>query len=88
MGPIRVGAKIELQDVCEDTAREMALVGVIPVDELDPIGHVFEIAGQPFKVYGYCTKEEFLQAVEAAGMDPVPFYAIPETFKFERISTD
>ena len=85
------GERITVELVNEKTAREMALVGVIPSyqgpDE-EPIGHAFEMAGQRFIVTGYVTRQDFFDAVERAGLPLAPFLNCPHGMHFQKISTD
>lgn len=71
-------------------AREIAAVGIVP--EAPPcsrIGDRFYIAGHPFAVTGYATREEFLDAVNQAGLeDDENFKAVPPGLHFLRVSTD
>lgn len=88
---LRVGAELfngELANLDLRYAREMAAVGIIPSDPLDPIGHKFVLSGQNVIVTGYATREEFMAAVKATGMNVEMFHAMPARFKFQRISTD
>lgn len=75
-------------DVDLDTAREMALVGIVPTADYDPIGARFTMAGQVFVVIGRATREEWLSAVEAAGFNRSDFDGPCPFNKFERIITD
>lgn len=74
-----------------DMAEQMAQVGIVPSaagPEQEPIGHRFELAGQPFVVTGYATREEFLDAVERAGFPVAVFRHCPDGYHFQRVSTD
>lgn len=49
----------------EQTAREMAAVGMVPLRRgPHPVGFRFEVGGQPFVVTGPATEAEFLMAFE------------------------
>ncbi len=76
----------ELQSV--EVAQEIALVGIIPSRRGEPAGKKFTLAGQQFVVTGTATREEFLQAVEAAGLPVENFSRCPVDSTYLRISTD
>lgn len=70
------------------TAEEIAQVGIIPTDDLDPIGDQFIMAGQVFVCGPEVSREEFFQAVRAANLPLDWFVSLPAGVKFQRVSTD
>ena len=75
----------------KEQAAEIAKVGMCPSKagpKKRPIGTRVKIAGHPFTVTGYATKEEFLAAVEAAGLPVRLFAGVPDGMYFQRLSTD
>jgi hypothetical protein len=79
---------VKPEDVDPEMAQEMASVGIIPSDVPHFPGYKFCLAGQQFVVIGMATREEFLAAVEAAGLNADFFRYVPEKFNFIRVSTD
>lgn len=81
---------VRARDMSEGQGEEVARVGIIPCLTQPPVGLVFSIAGQPFKVIGYATREEFLAAAEREGL-PVQELSRPEALAgnyFLRVLTD
>lgn len=76
-------------DVSLDTAMEIARVGIVPSSLLRPVGYIELIAGQPFTITGYATRDEFLQAVADADLeDQESFRSVSSDMYFLRVSTD
>lgn len=80
--------RIEIEDVGLSQAMEMARVGVIPSDKHDPVGSWLTLGGQRFVVVGHANKDEFLEAIENAGLDRQSYENVPDSYMFLRISTD
>lgn len=94
----RTGKHIRTCDVDTDTAREMAAIGAVPTLNIDPVGTLFEMAGQVFVSGAEITRDEFLQLIEEASkVDPKTFDSdtvqafrsqMPDNLRFQRIYTD
>ncbi len=78
-------------------AMELEKVGIIPMvytgdgvpHPEDQIGLVFEVAGQRFMKTSVATREEFLAAVERAGLMNESFQSVASAADwFLRVSTD
>jgi hypothetical protein len=85
---IRRGQPLSVIDVDAETCAEMALVGIVPSLESpaeEPIVHRFVMAGRMFEVTGYATREEFLAAVDRAGLSSPHFSAVPAEYNFQKI---
>jgi len=82
------GRYVASSEVDLETAQEIARVGMVATTRLYPVGHVYELCGQRFVVTGRATREEFLRAVEAAGLPRERFAQCPVQMLFDRVSTD
>lgn len=86
---MRNDPKLFTDDTPSGVAEEIARVGILPSHQLDPIGSIRVLAGQPFRVTGYATREELLEAVRREGLpEPEAFALIPGDIHFLRVSTD
>jgi hypothetical protein len=74
--------------VPEQTAKEMAAVGIIPSEKVLPLGTRLDLFGTPFVVTGPATREEFFQAAKAAGLDVGSWVLLDLVPYFFRISGD
>jgi hypothetical protein len=80
------GGPIDIVDVPEDMAKEMAAVGIVPTLEPDPPGKQFLMGGVIYIAGPEVTRGAFLDAVKDAGLDVKTFALIPAAYKFQRIT--
>lgn len=84
----RVIAAMLPEEIDQETAGEIAAVGIAPARFKEPLGRVLIFAGQRFIVTGYVTKEEFVEAAAAVGLPRDLLLQVPENHFFHRVSTD
>jgi len=87
---MRKARNIDSDEMTNKQAWEVALVGILPSWIKHEIGKRFKMAGQPFIVTGYATKEEFIKAFNEQKFDDMNIKSFPnlDNLYFIRISTD
>jgi hypothetical protein len=85
------GTYSNFEEVPLEVAKEIAVVGAVPMRERFPNGHSFTIRGQKFTVVGEYTPEEFQAAVKRSGLQGAEERAetmITPGYHYLRVSTD